>query len=118
MKKETTVKTPMPVKPVHPDKEIEIQLEYITKASTEYLSEEVDKEGKSRQENNYGFTKYSTRGAWLIEKHLKARISELLVSGINEAHAALAKMMEDEVKEALQRTFTTITVATKTQIRE
>lgn len=93
-------------------------LEYLTQRSQEWLSEKVNEKGESYKDNSYSWKEHSTRGAWLIDSHLKARITEMLVGGITQTHQALAKSMEAEVKAAFQKVFSTLSVTTVTKVKE
>ena len=89
-------------------------LEYLTKRAGEWLSDKVNEKGKTREEDGYSWKEWGTRGAWLVDGQLKGRITDLIVGGVNDTHAAVANAVLEQVKTALARTVTSIQVTTKT----
>lgn len=74
--------------------------EYLVSRAERYLTEEVNYEGKSKDEmrDSYGWSKSQTRVAHLVHKHLHYSIETAMKEALKGVNASVAKGLEDAVK--------------------
>ena len=93
-------------------------LEYLNKRASEWLSEEVNEQGKTKKEDNYSFKKHGTRAVWLIDQQLQKQLTDMMTGQIAATHAKLGEVMQETVKDVFARTFSNLKVETKTFIKQ
>ena len=91
-------------------------IEYITMRAGEYLKEEVNREGKSRQEHGSGyFEKYTTRVVYLIHLYLQHNVESTMREALKSANQAIAggiqKAVEAELANLVGKIRTDVTIA-------
>jgi hypothetical protein len=77
--------------------------EYLIQRAHFYLTEEVNHDGKTKADDSYNFRPYTTRIAYLIEKHLKYHISTAMEGALKTANSAIADGIQGAVKVSLAR---------------
>lgn len=74
-------------------------VEYLTQRAERYMTEEVNYEGKSKEENVYeSWSKSQTRIAHLIHKHLHYSIETMVKNALASANNAIASGIAETVK--------------------
>ncbi len=76
-------------------------IEYLTQRVDAYIREEVDHNGKSKDQDVYGWSKKSTRIAFLIHEHLQYSIERAMKDALGEVNSSVRKGLEESVKMAL-----------------
>ena len=89
--------------------------EYLTQRVDAYIREEVNYTGKSRSEdNNYGWTKSSTRIVHLIHEHLQFHINRAVADALGQVNSSIRKGLEEAVKHAIASVQVKINTEVKT----
>ena len=92
-------------------------VEYIVKQADAYLKEDVDRDGKSAEQNKtYGFHAHSTRLVYIIDKYLQDSIQKAMVQAVGLADKTFAESLSRSVELALQNIK--VTVNTKLTTKE
>ena len=91
-------------------------IEYITMRAGEYLKEEVNRDGKSRQEHGSGyFEKYTTRVTFLIHRYLQHTVESTMREALKSANAAIVggiqKAVEIELANLVGKIKPDVTIA-------
>lgn len=87
-------------------------IEYLTKCAENYMTEEVNFEGKTKaQMSGYSFTKSGTRVAVMIDKHLHYSIESAMKSALAQANSTIATGLQGAVKIALENATEKLKVA-------
>jgi hypothetical protein len=91
-------------------------IEYLTKCAENYMTAEVNFEGKTKdQMSGYSFTKSGTRVAVMIDKHLHYSIETAMKNALAQANSTIATGLEGAVKIALQNATEKLKVAVTTK---
>lgn len=92
-------------------------IEYLVARAHAYIQEEVNYEGKSKAEarDSYGWSKSTTRIAYLVNKHLQYSIETAMKQALASANNAIAGGIEAAVKMKLQEVVGGLQVAVKTK---
>lgn len=78
-------------------------IEYMIQRADQYMREEVDYEGKTRDEKRgYSWTKDSTRVVYSINKHLQSSIDTALKTALADANRSIVGGIEGAIKESLK----------------
>jgi hypothetical protein len=88
-------------------------IEYLTKRAEAYFEEPVNHSGKTKGEDSYSWNAHSTRGAYLIEKHLQYSINTALQAALQNANSKIAGGIEKAVKMQLEELLGKIKVEAK-----
>jgi hypothetical protein len=78
-------------------------IEYLVQRAEAYIQEEVNHDGKSKEQDSYNFRKYGTRIAYMIEKHLHYHINSAMEQALKTANSAIAGGIEKAVKIQLEK---------------
>jgi hypothetical protein len=90
-------------------------VEYMTERAEAYLREEVDYHLKTKAEAGYSsWTKYSTRVATMIDRHLQGSIEVAMKNAVADFNKGLVGGLQGAVKVALEEAFTKLRVDVKT----
>lgn len=76
-------------------------VEYLVSRAEHYITEEVNYEGKSREDGGYSWSKHSTRITHLIHEHLKYEIQTAMNGALKEANKTFATGLQRAVNVAL-----------------
>jgi len=77
-------------------------IEYLVSRADAYMREDVDLNGKSKDESGgFGWSKYTTRITYLVNNHLKSSIEAAMKKSMAEANKGIAGGLEAAVKHAL-----------------
>lgn len=92
-------------------------IEYLVARAHAYIQEEVNYEGKSKAEarDSYGWSKSTTRIAYLVNKHLQYSIETAMKQALASANNAIAGGIEAAVKMKLQEVVGGLQIAVKTK---
>lgn len=92
-------------------------IEYLVARAHAYIQEEVNYEGKSKAESrdSYGWSKSTTRIAYLVNKHLQYSIETAMKQALASANNAIAGGIEAAVKMKLQEVVGGLQIAVKTK---
>lgn len=85
-------------------------IEYFTARIERWLTEEVDHEGKDKEEAGYGWRKSSTRVAMLVHKHLHYNIEQATKAALADLNSQVAKGIEGAVKIKLEEVLANLKV--------
>ncbi len=89
-------------------------LEYMVARAKDYMSEEVDFQGKTKsQSRGYGFNAEGTRIAHMIHKYLRNEIENFVTEALKEANNSIAGGIEKAVKIKLDEIKKKIKITTK-----
>lgn len=91
-------------------------IEYLVERANTYITEEVNHEGKSREENKnsgYSWNKNTTRISYLINTHLQYSIKTAVEQMLKSANSQIAKGIEDAIKIQMASILEKIKVETK-----
>lgn len=90
--------------------------EYLIQRAEKWMVEEVDFDGKSREENTWGsWKKAGTRVAFMIDKHLQYHIENSVKTALLNANQKIATGLADAVKIKLHEAANEIKVSVKTR---
>lgn len=90
--------------------------EYLAERAENYLTEEVNYEGKSRAEcGSYSFTKSQSRITHMVHKHLHYQIERIMTDAVKTANSAIAKGIQETVKIKLEEIVGGLKVAVTTK---
>lgn len=78
-------------------------IEYLVQRAEAYIQEEVNYEGKSKEESSYNWSKNTTRIAYLINQHLQYSIATMTKQALVAANSAIAGGIESAVKIQLEQ---------------
>ena len=73
-------------------------LEYLTQRAEAYLIEEVDFQGKSRDQDSYNWKGTQTRITHMVHKHLHFSIEQAMETALKTANSAIVGGIEQAVK--------------------
>lgn len=90
-------------------------IEYLTQRAEAYIQEEVSYDGKTREQGGYGWSKSTTRIAYLIHQHLQYSIESAMKEALKTANSAIAGGIQEAVKIKLQEVVSGLQVAVKTK---
>jgi hypothetical protein len=76
-------------------------IEYLTERAEAYFEEPVNYEGKPNGTDSYSWNKYTTRGAWLIERHIAHSIETAMKQALSNANSQIAGGIEKAIKHEL-----------------
>ena len=77
-------------------------IEYLVSRADAYMREDVDLNGKSKDEpGGYGWSKYTTRITYLVNSHLKYSIDAAMKQALMDANKGIVGGLESAVKHAL-----------------
>jgi hypothetical protein len=78
-------------------------IEYLVARAESYLREDVNFEGKSKEENSgYSWSKSQTRIVWLVNKHLQYSIESAMKEAVRTINDAVTEGLEKTVKVKLE----------------
>jgi hypothetical protein len=90
--------------------------EYLARKAENYLTEEVNYEGKSKEQaGGYSWTKAQTRIAHMVNQHLHYSIESIMKKAVANANNAIAEGIEEAVKIKLKEITSAIQVSVKTK---
>ena len=78
-------------------------IEYLVGRAQAYIQEEVNYEGKAKEEGSYNWSKHTTRIAYLINSHLQYSIATMTKQALATANSAIAGGIEKAVKIQLEQ---------------
>ena len=89
--------------------------EYIVSLAEKYMSEDVDHNGRSRQEsgNSYNWSKDGPRLMVLMKMYIRETMEKAAKSAVNDVNKEIAKSISNAAVEAIQKTVTAIEVRVK-----
>lgn len=91
-------------------------IEYLTKCAENYMTAEVNYEGKTKdQSGGYSWSKSGTRVALMIDKHLHYSIETAMKNALAQANSTIATGLQGAVKIALQNATEKLKVAVTTK---
>lgn len=86
-------------------------IEYLTSRADAYMREEVDFEGKTKEEKcGYTFNKRGTRVAYMVDKHLHYSIEQAMKSALSQANSSIANGLAEACKTAINNVAATLKV--------
>jgi hypothetical protein len=90
-------------------------IEYLVERADRYLREEVDYEGKAKDDDRYhsNWRKAGTRISYLVDKHLQYSIETAMKQALATANAAIVGGITDAVKIKLAEVLASLKVETK-----
>lgn len=90
--------------------------EYMVKQAEKYITEKVDYNGKSKEENRgYSFEGKQTRIAHMINRHLHYTIENAVKKALGDANSILTKGIEETVKIQLEEVSKKLKIGVKTK---
>lgn len=89
-------------------------IEYLTKRADAYFTEPVNHNGKTREEDNYSWNASTTRGAYLINQHLKYSINTALEKALKDVNSRIAGGIEQAIKMELNEVLGKLKVTATT----
>lgn len=91
-------------------------VEYLVDRAEKYLREEVNYEGKSKDEkDSYSWTKATTRIAYMVNKHLQYSIQSAMEKALKSANSAIVGGIEEAVKIKLGEVASALKVKVETR---
>jgi hypothetical protein len=92
-------------------------IEYLTKRAEAYFEEPVNHNGKTQKEDTYSWNMHTTRGSWLIEKHLAYSIETAMKAALANANSQIAGGIEKAIKHELNEILGKLKVTATTNGR-
>ena len=90
-------------------------IEYLTQRADAYMREEVNYDGKTKQENGgFSWSKRSTRVAYMIDKHLHYSIESAMKAALANVNNSVAAGLEEATKTAIREVTNKLTVKVET----
>lgn len=86
-------------------------VEYMVERAENYIREEVDFQGKNKEQGGYNWSKKTTRISFIINSHLQYHIENAVKQALAGANAAIVGGLEGAVKVALQNATAALKVA-------
>lgn len=90
-------------------------IEYLTKRADAYYTEEVNHSGKTKSEDSYNWTRATTRGAYMIDKHLQYSIETAMKNALANANSAIVGGLKDAVTIKLEEVAKALKVSVTTK---
>lgn len=81
-----------------PDKTLR---EYLHEKAENYMTTEVDYNGKTKEEDSYTWRRYGTRLSYMVDKHLQHTMDKEVKNAAKTVHGAFAKSVQNAVASAL-----------------
>jgi hypothetical protein len=90
-------------------------IEYLVKRADNYLTEKVDYNGKSKDENgsSYGWSGTQTRITHMIHQHLHYSIQSAMKDAVQHVNAALSKGLQETVKTKIDEIVSSLKIQMK-----
>lgn len=88
-------------------------IEYLVRRADAYMTEEVDHNGKSKDQERYDWRKHSTRVVYMMDKHLQYSIDAAMKQALASANSSISKGIAEAVKIALAETQAKLKVEVK-----
>ena len=88
-------------------------IEYLVARADAYLREEVDFNGKSRQQDSFGWKSAGTRVSYLVHEHLQYSIQMAMQTALKDANASIVGGLEAAIKIKLAEVAATLKVTAK-----
>lgn len=90
-------------------------IEYLVKRADNYLTEKVDYNGKSKDENgsSYGWSGTQSRITFMIHQHLHYSIKSAMEDAVKHVNAALSKGLQETVKTKIDEIVSSLKIQTK-----
>jgi hypothetical protein len=85
-------------------------IEYLVQRAEAYIQEDVNHEGKSKDQESYSWSKRSTRITYLINAHLQYSIQTAMQQALQTANSAIAGGIEKAVKIKLEEVVNSLKV--------
>lgn len=90
-------------------------IEYLTQRADAYMREEVNYDGKTKQEDGgFSWSKRSTRVAYMIDKHLHYSIESAMKAALANVNNSVAAGLEEATKTAIREVTNKLTVKVET----
>jgi hypothetical protein len=84
--------------------------EFLAKRVTAWMTEKVNQNGKTQQQDNYNWSAHQSRLAHLIHEHLHQHIQGAVQTALKDFHIQLAAGLEETVKLKLKEALGTLSV--------
>ncbi|TXH43920.1 MAG: hypothetical protein E6Q97_33490 [Desulfurellales bacterium] len=78
-------------------------IEYLVQRADAYMREEVDRNGKSKSEDSYSWSRHSTRLSYAIDSHLQHHMESAMRKALADANASIAGGITAAVKLSLEQ---------------
>lgn len=88
-------------------------IEYLTQRAEAFMVEPVNYDGKPKGTDSYGWSKHSTRVAYMIDKHLQFSINTAMTKALAEANSSIASGLLAAVKHSLSEATAKLRVDVK-----
>jgi hypothetical protein len=89
-------------------------IEYLVERAEHYLTEKVNHNGKTREEDSYSWRENTSRISYLVHKHLQYSIKIAMEEAVSEANKSITGGLEKAVKISLQQVIDKLKVQVKT----
>ena len=90
-------------------------IEYLVQRADAYMREDVNYEGKPKEESSYNWSKHSTRITYLVNRHLQLSIESTMKQALANANSSIVGGLEAAVKHALKEVTEKLAVTVKTK---
>lgn len=77
-------------------------MEFIADSINTYLKEQVDKDGKSKPHDSYGWKPEGTRAYWLVNKSIRDNMHEAINTTLKDSNTTIADAISEAVKMNVQ----------------
>lgn len=91
--------------------------EYLAHKSENWLREEVNHKGMTREQDSYSWSKSNTRIGFMVHQHLDYHIKDALTKAFTSLNAQVAGGLEEAVKMQLAGVLKGISVDVKTAVK-
>jgi hypothetical protein len=89
-------------------------IEYLTQRAERYLTEKVNHNGKTREEDSYSWRENTSRISYLVNNHLQYSIKIAMERAVEEANKGIVGGLEKAVKISLQQVIDKLKVTVNT----
>lgn len=86
--------------------------EYLLHRAEKWMTEAVDYQGKTQDQDSYGWKKSQTRVAHMIHEHLHYTIDNAVKDALRSFNGQLSKGLQETVKVKLEEAFKGLTIQT------
>jgi hypothetical protein len=90
-------------------------IEYMIQRAERYMTDEVNFNGKTKEQDGYSWSKHSTRVVHMVHQHLHFQIETAMKTALVNANSAIAQGIQGAVKIALDEVVSKLTVSVKTK---
>ena len=92
-------------------------IEYLTKRAEAYMTEDVNFNGKTREQDTYSWSKFGTRLAWMVDQHLAYQIKTAMEAAYQNANSTIVGGLKKAMEISLENIKSSLKVTTEVKSR-